>query len=338
MNSLQRIAAAIRFQETDRVPVIAQVFGHAARIGGVPLADYVRDGETLARCQLKALRHYRYDAVFSVMDANVETEAAGSVLRYPRDQYPVIERYALPEGTHWDGLAVPDPLCAGRMPEMLKALTILRRELGDEVAVIGCILGPFTLATQLLGMERTLYLALDDPPRLAQLMDFATEVVIRFGLAQLQAGAHLSMVFDPSASPAVIPPSFFREFELPRLQRVFRALSEAGTAANWLHIAGPAAPILPYYAKAGVQIANFDYVVSVDEAATQLPGTCCDGNIKPLLFAEGSPADVEREAIHLLRAFRNRRGFILSSGCEIPPEAKPENVAALATAPSGKGQ
>jgi uroporphyrinogen decarboxylase len=337
MNSLQRIAATIRFQETDRVPVVAQVFGHAARLAGVPLDDYVRDGETLARCQLKALHEYRYDAVFSVMDVNVETEAAGSVLRYPRNQYPVIERYALSRGD-WDGLPIPDPTQAGRMPEMLKALAILRRELGDEVAVIGCILGPFTLATQLLGLETTLYLALDDPPRLAHLMDFATEVVIRFGQAQLQAGAHLPVVFDPSASPAVIPPNFFREFELPRLQRVFQALSEAGAVANWLHIAGPVAPILPYYAKAGVHIANFDYMVSVAEARSRLPITCFDGNIKSLLFVEGSPTEVETEAVNLLHAFRDRRGFILSSGCEIPPEAKPENVAALAKAPRGKGE
>ena len=342
MNSLQRIAAAIQFQETDRVPVIAQVFGHAARLAGVPLDDYVRDGETLARCQLNALHHYRYDAVFSVMDVNVETEAAGSVLRYPGNRYSVIERYALsPEisqGGEWDGLAVPDPLRDGRMPEMLKALTILRSELRDEMAVIGCILGPFTLATQLLGLEPTLYLAIDDPPRLELLMDYATEVVIRFGLAQLRAGAHLPMVFDPSASPAVIPPSFFREFELPRLKRVFQALSEAGAIANWLHIAGPGASILPYYEKAGVHIANFDYMVGADEANSCLPGTCLNGNIKSLLFVEGSAAEVETEAADLLRAFRDRRGFILSSGCEIPPEAEPENVAALVKAQDGKGQ
>jgi uroporphyrinogen decarboxylase len=342
VNSLQRIAAAIQFQETDRVPVIAQVFGHAARLTGVPLDNYVRDGETLARCQLNALHHYRYDAVFSVMDVNVETEAAGSVLRYPGNQYSVIERYALsPEnsqGAGWDGLAVPDPQRDGRMPEVLKALTILRGELRDEVAVIGCILGPFTLATQLLGLEPTLYLAIDDPPRLALLMDYATEVVIRFGLAQLRAGAHLPMVFDPSASPAVIPPSFFREFELPRLKRVFQTLSEAGAIANWLHIAGPGASILPYYKKAGVHIANFDYMVRADEADSCLPGTCLNGNIKSLLFVEGTPAEVEKEAVDLLCAFRDRRGFILSSGCEIPPEAKPENVAALVKALDGKGQ
>jgi uroporphyrinogen decarboxylase len=338
VNSLQRIAATIQFDGADRVPVIAQVFGHAARLAGVPLDDYVRDGETLARCQLNALQQYGYDAVFSVMDTNVETEAAGSVLRYPGNQYSVIERYALSNGADWTGLAVPDPLRDGRMPELLKALTILRHELRDDVAVIGCILGPFTLATQLLGLEQTLYLAIDDPPTLSLLMDFATETVIRFGLAQLQAGAHLPMVFDPSASPAVIPPSFFREFELPRLQRVFHLLSKAGATANWLHIAGPVAPILPYYAKAGVDIANFDYVVSAGAAKRCLPGTCFNGNIKSLLFVEGSPAEVETEACDLLHAFRDRRGFILSSGCEIPPDAKPEHVAALVKALGSKEQ
>ena len=332
MNSVERVTAAIRLQETDRVPVIAQVFGHAAALAGVPLADYVRDGATLARCQLAALHRYRYDAVFAVMDVSVETEAAGSVLRYPRDQYPTIERYALAANADWDGRPGPDPERAGRMPEMLQALAILRRELGDDTLVVGCVLGPFTLATQLLGLENALYLAIDDPARLARLMDFATEVVIRFGRAQLQAGAHLPVVFDPSASPAVVPPGFFREFELPRLQRVFAALAESGAAANWLHIAGPVAPILPYYATAGVNLANFDYPVKAAEAISRLPATCCDGNIKSLLFVEGRPAEIESEAAALLSAFRERRGFVLSSGCEIPPEARPENIAALVRA------
>jgi uroporphyrinogen decarboxylase len=221
MNSLERIAAAIAFQPTDRVPVIAQVFGHAAALAGEPLDEYVRNGEMLARCQVAAWRHYGYDAIFSVMDVNVETEACGSVLRRREDQYPVIERQALSLESDWDALAIPDPQRAGRMPEMLKALGILRREVGRDVLVVGCVLGPFTLAAQLLGLETTLYLAIDAPPRLERLMDFATEVIIGYGKAQLRAGAHLPVVFDPAASPAVIPSQFFREFELPRLARGF---------------------------------------------------------------------------------------------------------------------
>ena len=92
MNSLERIKAAVSFGRPDRVPVIAQVFGHSAVLAGVPLIDYVKDGGQLAHCQLKALEHYGYDAVFALMDACVETEALGSSLVYREDMYPYVER------------------------------------------------------------------------------------------------------------------------------------------------------------------------------------------------------------------------------------------------------
>ena len=335
MNSLERIAAAVDFQKADRVPVVAQVFGHAGTLAGVPLDDYVRDGEKLARCQIEALARYGYDAVFSVMDVSVEPEAAGSTLNYRRNQYPVVDRHALQDDSDPEALPVPDPEHAGRMPEMLKALRFLRSELGDEVLVLGCVVGPFTLTAQLLGIEKALFTAVDDFPRLERVMDYATEVAIRFGEAQLRAGAHLPMVFDPAASPAVIPPRLFREFELPRLRRLFEALGAAGATSNWLHIAGPVKPILPFYPQAGIAIANFDYCVDPSEARSQLPATCLDGNIKSLAFVDSTPAAIGASAAGLLEAFGDSGGFILSSGCEIPPESRPENVAALVQAVGG---
>ncbi len=204
--------------------------------------------------------------------------------------------------------------------------------LGDECLIVGCVLGPLTLASQLLGAEATLYMAIDEPERLASLIDFSARVVTEFGLAQIDAGAHLPIIFDPFASPAVVPYQFFREFELPRLTQVCEAFRRAGSRANWLHIAGPTMSILPYYAAAGVDIANFDYPVTPAEAQAHLPRTCLDGNIKSLTFVEGSPEEIRAQASQLASAFAARGGFILSSGCEIPPESKQENVAAMVEA------
>ena len=229
--------------------------------------------------------------------------------------------------------ALMTPNCTSAIHLLLTAIGI---EAGDEVLVVGCVLGPMTVAVQLLGIESALYLAIDHPERFAGLLDFAAEVAIRFGRAQIEAGAHLPIVFDPCASPAVVPPQFFREFELRLLQKVFTAFKEAGAAANWLHIAGPVVPILPFYPQCGVDIANFDYCVSALEAQQAVPQTCLDGNIKPLSFVEATPEVIAEASWRLLNAFASRGGFILSSGCEIPPEAKPENVAAMVCAARGR--
>ncbi len=336
MNSLERVRASVAFQNPDRTPVIAQIFGHAAVLAGIPLEDYLQDGELLARAQIQALKHYGHDAVFALMDANVETEALGSTLLYRPHFYPVVKSYIFEEGPDLDKFPLPDPGAAGRMPEILKAVEILRREVGDEVPVVGCVAGPMTLALQLMGAEPALYLAIDNPDQFERLLDFAADVAIRFGEAQLEAGAHLPMVFDPSSSPDVIPASFYRELVLPRIRRVFKAFERAGGEINWLHTAGPVDPILPFYPTADVNLANIDYCVSLPNAAETLPHTCLNGNIRPLAFLDATPVEIAAMAESILNAMSDRSGFILSSGCEIPPESKPENVAAMISAVSGK--
>jgi uroporphyrinogen decarboxylase len=342
MNGLSRIQAAVHFEGTDRVPggtgrvpVIAQVFAHTAIVTGETVYDYVRSGRTLAACQMKALSRYGYDAVFALMDANVETEAAGSKLSYRQDDYPYVQSHAFSRETDLDAVPVPDPTVAGRMPEILAALRILRAEVGNDVLVSGCVLGPMTLASQLLGMENALYLALDDPPSFEKLLDFSTRVAIRFGVAQIENGAHLPFVFDPGASPAVVPAGFFRELELPRLKRVFAAFRGAGAIAGWLHIAGPTAPILPFIPESGADILNFDYCVDPREVMNKAPDLCCDGNIRPIDFEEAEPEKIRSDSMNLRDLFAVRGGFILSSGCEIPLRSRPENVDALVAAACG---
>ena len=306
MTGMERIKAALRFDAVSEPPVIPQVFGFTAKMCGVSLDDYLRSGDTLARCQLKTQERFGYDAVFGVMDVSVETEAVGSVLSYRADQYPAVASYAITESSDLNNLSLPDPRRAGRMPEILHALNIMRREMNDEVAVVGLVLGPLTLTTQLMGMDRALYLAIDAPEEFMKVLTFAAEVITLFGKAQLRAGAHQIMIFDPVSSPAVVPPHFFREFELPSITRVFAEFKKEGSFANWLHIAGPVKPILPYYGPAGAEIANLDYQVGPAEALRQLPEICVNGNLKSSAFIFSSPEEIHDASLRLLEAFQNR--------------------------------
>src|SRR5690242_3928618 len=116
----------------------------------------------------------------------------------------------------------------GRLPMVLEMAASLRRACRDDALVVGLVQGPMTLAVQFLGMERALCLAADRPDRFAELLDFAAAVGQAFGVAQLAAGAHLVLVFDPAACPEIVPPGFFRELVEPRLARLFSALRDAG--------------------------------------------------------------------------------------------------------------
>jgi uroporphyrinogen decarboxylase len=219
------------------------------------------------------------------------------------------------------------------MPLILDALSTLRCETGGQTLVVGCVLGPMTLATQLVGIECALYMAIDDPAGFERLLDFSTSVAIRFGVAQIEAGAHCPLIFDPSASMAVIPASFFREFEMPRLKRVFDAFHTAGACAGWLHVAGPITSALASFPRTGADIINFDYCVDPHDIIAQLPPeVCCNGNIRSLDFEEASPADILAQSRVLLDLFAQRSRFLLSSGCEIPPGSKPENISAMVSA------
>jgi len=331
MNGLERFRATAAFQAADRIPAIPLVFGHAAVLAGVGLDEYLRDGALLARCQLEAQALYGTDAVYVYMDAFVETEAVGSKLRFGRDSYPEVLEYAFKAGDDPGRLVVPDPEKDGRMPQILEALSLLSAQVGDRLVIVSALEGPMTLVTQIMGMQDALYFAADHPDDFERLLDFATDVVIRYGSAQIRAGTHVPMVFDPSSSPSIVPAQFFREFLLRRLTRIFGAFRQAG-APGWLNIPGHIQPLLRYCPEAGVQIISLDYEVPAAEAREVLPTTVLVGNIKPMDLVLGSPEQVFRDASALCESFTGRGGFMLSSGSEVPLESRPENVRALVSA------
>lgn len=337
MESVERVRRAVAFEPCDRPPVIAQVFAHAAAACGRSVDEYLSSEAVAAACQIEAQAHYGYDAVFVVLDLTLEAEALGGECQWRRGLYPTIVRPPYAPDDDFPRLSVPDPKTAGRLPMVLKMAQRLRASFGDKVPVVGLVQGPMTLAVQFLGMAKALFLAADEPERFLELLDFATAVGMAFGLAQLEAGAHLVLVFEPAGCPEVVPSSFFREMIGPRLARLFSAFARANAMCNWLHIAGRTDAILPQYVALGARLANFDYCVDPQKLITALGADrlCLNGNIKPLSFVTDTPSDIEQASGRLLDLFHDRGGFILSSGCEIPPESREANVAAMVKAARG---
>lgn len=329
MKSIDRITSTIKFERTDRVPVFSHIYGFAARLKDVSLKEYLNSGELLALCQLEAWKRFGYDAVAVFADSSLEAEALGSKISYKNDAYPHIEEYCLNSIRDWKYLSIPDPKEAGRIPVILEACRILKDEVGEETAVVGTVQGPMTLAGQLLGIEKLIYCIVDYPEEFWNLLNFTTRVMVIFGKALINAGAHVIHIFDPSSSCSVINRAVFSEYILPHLKQAFKEYKDSGDPICWLNITGQTEPILDLFPETGADLFNIDYLVPISIAMEKLPHHCINGNIKPFSFISGEEKMIQREARDLLEETQFRGGFILGPGCEIPLESKVSNIEAM---------
>ena len=333
MESLERIRSVVRFQQTDRPPVIPEMIAVTATIAGVSPKEYAKSGDMVAECQLSAQERIGHDAVFAMADLCVEAEALGCKLEFPEDNYPYVKETILSDLEGLKGLAIPDPAKDGRMPEMLKAVRLMKAKVGGKVPVMAHTIGPLTLASRIMDIEKMLYMMVDHPDKFKAILEFCLNVSTEFASALVKEGADGIIVFDPTASPSVLPAKIFTQFELGMLQRMFSKVREINPEIiTWYSVAGPLQTNLSILNAVAADISTFDYVVPVETALKYCGSTVLNGNIKPYLFLEGTPDAIRKESSSLLKATRMMERFILGSGCEIPLYSKIENITAMVDA------
>ena len=332
MTSLERVISSIKGEQTDRVAVVPEVFGVTAKFSGYTIYEYINSAEKMAESQIKARSLIGHDMLFSFADLSVEAEAIGCELVYKEEAYPVVKANVVNSFKDLELLDIPEPRRAGRMPVVIEATSILREKADNECIVAACVMGPLSIAGQILGIEGLLYRIMDEPEFVEKVLDYTEEVVRRYGLALLKAGAHCHIIFDPMASPMVIPPDVFLKYEVPRLKRLLDTFKSAGSLFGWLSIAGNTKKILSFYSDASVDLATVDYTVTISDAL-EISGIAVNGNIKPFCFV-ASPCDaITTEAIKCIEEAVEKRGrFLLGSGCEVPIESGLDNIKALVIA------
>lgn len=332
MTSYERLLSAINGGLPDRTPVAPEIFGLTARLNGYRVSEYVKNGRVIAESQLKARDSIGYDILFAFADLSVEAEALGCLLHYEEDAYPSVQQHIMGDLSDLKDLKLPDPLKDGRMPVVIEACALLRESVKNECVIAACVMGPVSIASQIMGIEKFLYQLVDNPDKMSQLLDFTERVAASYGAALMRAGAHCPVVFDPIASPVVIPPSLFLRHEVPRLKRLYDFFRSEGSPVSWISVAGTTPKIMPYFKEAGINLATIDYVVSISEAFELLPGIAVNGNIKPYAFVSCTSDEICEEVKKCLSEAGRRKNYIVGSGCEVPLETKIENISAVVRA------
>jgi len=334
MTSLERVRNLVAGKFVDHLPAQPMIMMLAAKHIGIPFIEYTKDGRKMAEAQLKTTEDYGIDCLQTCSDPArevVDIAGEGSV-EWLIDQGPVIneDKAALIDKLRLREFRVPDPFGGGRMHDRIKAIEIMRKEVGMEKSIVGWVEGPLALGAELRGLNRIMMDFIDDEVFVDDLLAFCSEVAIRYAEAQIQAGADTIGMSDAAAS--MMGPELYGRFLHGHQQRVFGWIKQNHPhVITRQHICGQSGPLITQMRELPVDIYELDFPVDLSKAKLEMGERTISGNVSTVTtLLNGTPEEVY-EAVRECHRICGRF-FIAGAGCELSPTTPPENLRALVQA------
>ena len=200
-----------------------------------------------------------------------------------------------------------------------RSIDLLKKEYGDQAAIIGKTMGPWTLAYHVFGVEPFLLMTIDDPKMTMECMHKLKEISVLFGQAQIDAGAD-ALTFPDHATGDLVSGEYYRKFLLEIHQEMVDRLD----VPLILHICGNTLDRMDYIAQNNMAMFHFDSQ-NDPAAAKNIVGDRIGlvGNINnPVTLYSKGPEEVRSEVYRCLDAGID----MIAPECAIPLATKPENL------------
>lgn len=242
----QLLIDAYRGKKTPKAPWLPYAGVHCAYLIGEKADVYLQDADLIAKGVLFAAERYKADGIPLVFDLNIEGMSMGCEAKWYPDNPPAITGHPLADKTLAEAnLKIPTAK-DGRWPVIVEAGKKVMEQKGD-VALLGLICGPLTLASHLRGVK--IFTDVVKNPALAkEIMDFCAEVCAESARIYRDIGCEIIAIVDPVASQ--IKPGTFAEFVTPACQPAIDVIHEAGLTSSFF-ICGDATKVMEEVCKLG---------------------------------------------------------------------------------------
>jgi len=225
-----------------------------------------------------------------------------------------------------EDIVIPDNLLEEpSIKVVLEAISLLRKEYADHVAIVGKVMGPWTICYHVVGVQDFLLMTITEPDKVRRFLDAYKEVTVTFANAQLQAGAD-AVVLPDHATGDLVSPKTYDEFLVPVHHEM---LSRIG-GPTILHVCGNCIDRLGIFAEEGYDAYHFEWQVDAREAVRIVNGRMSlVGNVSNTqALLRGTPEDVYQQARYAIGAGVD----ILAPECAIPLQTPVANLKAIVAA------
>lgn len=333
MTSYDRIMTSLEGGKPDRVPVIPFLRDWGIRYSGFTFAEILDNPSKYVHAQYRALRDIGADIIWDLMGIHAESEAMGSVLKIQENTPPSVEQFAINDlDKGLEKLRLPNPYKDGRLPQLLDVVRQMKALVRDEVPVVAYVQGPFRHAAMLRGSVNLLKEMLTAGEQCRQLLEIATDSLIIYGAALVDAGADIIMIAEPFMPKDMMSKKMAEDVE-PHFRRLSKTLMRTG-AKVFLHLCGDFGDRMDVIKKIGMHGVSLDEKNDLQKAREIIGSqVCIIGNVNPTgTLLSGTVESVITESREAIELAGRDGAFILASGCLIPGNAPRENLEALVTA------
>lgn len=327
MTSYQRVMTALEGGTPDCVPVLPLVHHWTYAQVGFNVVDTFNSVEKQVYAQYDCTRNFGYDVVNDYAAICADAAALGSKFKIHENILPTLLEPAIKDyATDLPKLKIVDPYKDGWLPLVLESVRRLKGLCKDKIAVVGYLQAPFRCAAMLRESSKVYIDMRKNKEYLHQLMEFTTINDLVFGSALVHAGADIIMISDPTSSGDTISRAQWEEFGFVHTKELVKHLKKTGVKI-FLHVCGNVIDRVGSFAELGVNGISVDEKVDLAEARRIVGNkVCLIGNVSPTHIVTKSPSEIIEESQSCIERAGKEGAFILSGGCQIPPEGKPENI------------
>ncbi len=300
---------------------------------GITVKELINDPELQAKGMKLVADNVDSAASVSMMDLSVEAEAFGATVRVSDYEVPTVTGALVTCYEEAESLAVP-AVGTGRTGLYVEAIRKAAALITDRPVFAG-IIGPFSLAGRLMDVTEALINCYTEPEMVKLTMEKATAFLINYANAYKAAGANGIVIAEPLTG--LLSPDLAEEFSEPYVRQLVEAVQTDDFLVIYHNCGDNTIQMIDSILRVGASAYHFGNSISMPEMMTHIPAdTIAMGNIDPSAqFCNGTPESIRKATLDLMEECCDKYpNFIISSGCDIPPMSKWENIHAYFSAVS----
>lgn len=262
-------------------------------------------------------------ASLNMMDLSLEAEAFGAGVRFYDRDIPAVEKGIIDDISDAESINIPE-IGAGRTGIATQGIRLAKETISDKPVFCG-VIGPYSLAGRLFDMTELMIECYDNPQDVEILLSKASEFIIKYIRAFKAAGADGVIMAEPAAG--LLSPMLAEEFSMPYVKQIFDAVNSDDFILCYHNCGSSANDMLDMIAELGADIIHLGNAVDLRKAMDIIPSdTVVMGNVDPVILSTGTKEDIIAEVQRVFDECGKYDNFMISTGCDVPPNAKWENI------------